>query len=79
MAKNDGDTGTRPLMAAFALVDEHSPFTQMQIVETKTEHLTAAQTAEHHRLHHGPIALGAQRGHQRGEFFGFEDARQLAD
>ena len=66
-------------MAALALVDEHSPLTQMQILEPKTEHLTAAQTAEDHRLHHGPIAVGAQRGHQRGELFGFEDARQLAD
>src|SRR6516162_9675241 len=66
-------------MAALALVHEYSPLTQMQILEPQTEHFAAAQTTEDHRLHHRPITVGAQRAHQRGELFGFEDARQPAN
>ena len=65
-------------MAALAVVDEHPPLTQAQILETKTEHLATTQPAQHHRLHHGPVPLGAQRRHQRGDLVGFEDPRQPA-
>jgi hypothetical protein len=48
-------------MAALAVVDEHSPLAQVQILEAKTQHLSPAQTAQHHCLHHGPVPLRAKR------------------
>ena len=38
----------------------------------------AAQPAQGHGLHHGPIPVGAQRPHQRGQLLGIQDARQAA-
>ena len=78
MAKNAGRHRHQPLMAALALGDEHPPLAQTQILEAQPEHLAAAQTAQHHRLHHGPVPLGAQRRHQRGQLVGIQDARQSA-
>jgi hypothetical protein len=38
-----------PLIAALALDDKHPPHAQAQIVESKSEHLAAAQPTQHHR------------------------------
>ena len=77
VAKKLGETGHRPLMATLALGDEHPPLTQAQILESKAEHLASAQAAQHHRLHHCPVPLRAQRP-QRRHLRQVRDARQLA-
>jgi hypothetical protein len=65
-----------PLMTALAVSDEHSAFGDPQVLQPQPEDLAAAQPAEHHRGHHRPIPMGAQRGEQRINLARFEDPRQ---
>ncbi len=82
VAGHRGEEGARQrhqaLVSALAFSDQHSPFAQAQIAQTKTEHFAAPQAAQHHGLGHGPVALGAQRSHQRIDLIGVEDPGQPA-
>ena len=60
-AKNRAETGTtrwRPPLPS-ATNSRRSP--ALTILQAQAEHLAAAQPAQHHRLDHGPVAVGAQR------------------
>ena len=46
-------------MAALALGDEHPSGGDPQILQPQSEDLAAAQPAQHHRLAHGPVPVGA--------------------
>ena len=50
-----------PLVAALALGDEQRPLRHLHVAEAQTEDLAAAQPAEHHRVDHRPVPIGAQR------------------
>jgi hypothetical protein len=63
-------------MAAFALGDEQSPRGHLQVCQPQPEDFAAAQSAQHHRLGHRPVPVGAQRRQQCIDLRWFEDARQ---
>ena len=64
-------------MAALALGDEHPPLADPDIVQAQAEHLAAAQPAEQHRLHHGPVAVRcAAPSRKRVDLGGPEHPRQ---
>ena len=65
-----------PLVPALALGDEQPAFADLDITQAQAEHLAAAQPAEQHRLHHRPVAVGAQRRHQRVYLGREQDPRQ---
>ena len=72
VAQYDADRGEElvahrhdPLMAALALSHEHPPLGDTQILQAQADHLAAAQPANSHGLHHGPIPLRAQRSTSR--------------
>jgi len=67
-----------PLMAALALADEHPPLPDVQIFQTQSEDLAAAQPTQHRREHHRPVPLPAQRSEQRIHLARHEDARKGA-
>jgi hypothetical protein len=46
-----------PLMPALALADEHPPLPDVQIFQTQSEDLAAAQPTQHRREHHRPVPL----------------------
>ena len=63
-------------MSALAVGNEDPPLTETQILEPEPEHLAAPQTAQQHRLGHGPVPLGAQRRHERLDLVEIQDPRQ---
>ena len=63
-------------MSALAVCNEDPPLTETQILEPEPEHLAAPQTAQQHRLGHGPVPLGAQRRHERLDLAEIQDPRQ---
>ena len=54
-----------PLPSALALGDEQPPPRDLDVLQSQPEDLAAAQPAQHHRRHHRPVAVGAQRHGQR--------------
>ena len=60
-------------MTALALSDEDPPGRDLQVAQSQTQDLTAAQPTQHHRLHHRPVAVGAQRRQQRVDLARIQD------
>ncbi len=54
-----------PLPPALALGDEQALLPSVDILEPQAEHLAASQPTQHHRIDHRPVAMRAQRPHQR--------------
>ena len=66
------------LVAALAVRDEDHALAEPKVTEAQSEHLAATQPAEHHRLGHRAIALGAQRTCEGCHLSGTEDPRQTS-
>ena len=67
-----------PLTAALALGHEQPPLTGAEVLQAQAEHFAAAQPAQHHRIDHGPVAVGPQRRPQRVDLGRREHPRQGA-
>lgn len=52
------------LVTALALGDEQAMLAGGDVLQAQAEHLATAQAAEQHRLHNGPVPMGAQSGHE---------------
>lgn len=63
-------------MSALAAGDEHPPGGDLHIGQPQPEDFAAAQPSQHHRLDHGPIPPGAQRGQQGVDLCRFQDPGQ---
>ena len=66
------------LTAALALGHEQPPLAGAEVLQPQSEHFAAAQPAQHHRIHHGPVAVGPQRRPQRVDLGRREHPRQGA-
>ena len=55
----------QPLVTTLALGDEHPSLSDPEVLQSQTEHLTPAQTAELHRGDHRPVPVGPQHGDER--------------
>ena len=68
--------GNDPLAGTLALSHEQSTLSRPHVTEAEAEHLAATQAAQDHGLDHGPIALGAQRRHERVDLGRLQDLWQ---
>jgi len=66
----------QPLVPALAVGDEHPPFSNPEVFDPQPEDLAATQPAEHHRGHHRPVAVSAQRSGELVDFRRGQDPRQ---
>ena len=63
-------------MPALTFGDEKPSLAWVHVTEPQPEHLAATQPAEQHGLHHGPVPVRAQGGHERVDLVRGQDPRQ---
>ena len=66
------------LVAALALGDEQRSFRHLHVIEVETEDFATSEPAQHHRVDHRPVPMGAQSSQQGDDLGRAEDLRQCA-
>jgi hypothetical protein len=71
-------TKNHTLVTTFASRHKYSTLARKDVLQPQTQDLATSETAKQHRLHHGSVAVRAERGEKRVGRLRRKDSRQGA-